>query len=679
MIASAVEVLLQDAVSKVAPGETADLALGPPKNPEFGDFTTPVALVLNKRLPGAGGPVAIATKIADLLRANPLFAKIEIAGPGHINLTLADGFWIRQLADILAKRERFGTSEVGKGTKVLVEYVSANPTGPLHVGHARNAAVADTTANLLAASGHAVSREFYINDLGTQMNNLGRSIWYRYAESAGRTAFPSLTLDKDVRAIFAPLIAAAPAAAHASLVVDLPDVKVELKPEKTFLETDAVLAQMKGSLGTPALLGDIQVKKLELTAKLAPGPQRLWVRFGGLYYGEYVKELAAAFRTRDGERWLDGATDEGGIPEPPQAAVDAGRDFAYPIILEEQKKTLAAYGVRFDRFYSERSLHDAKLVDKTIEDLSTVRADVGSKDKPDLQPVLYEKDDALWFKATAYGDDKDRVLRKSGGNWTYITPDIAYHRDKLQRGFEMLINVWGADHHGYIPRMRAALEALGFDAKKHFHVILIQMVRLMRGGVEVKMSKRSGSFVTLQEVIDEVGSDAARYLMLVRSSDSNYDFDLDLAKTQSNDNPVFYVQYGHARVCQVFRKAREEAPGITPALDEAALAALTAPMERDLIKRLARFPEEVAAAAGKREPHRLPAYLQELVRAFHGYYSKKDASGKPEHKIVSGDARLTAARLALCDAIRTVLANGLKLCGVSAPEQMAAAPKEEGE
>lgn len=660
MIASDVERLVNEAVAKVAPGETVDLALGPPKNPEFGDFTTPVALVLQKRLKDRGekaNTVDIGKKIAELLRANPLFSKIDVAGPGHLNLTLSDAFWIRQLADLLAKRERFGTSEVGGGAKVLVEYVSANPTGPLHVGHARNAAVADTTANLLAASGHSVSREFYVNDLGAQMNNLGRSVWFRYAESLGKATFPA-PIEPELRAVLAPAVETA---AGAALKLDLPSIEIEFKNDKPDPgEAEALSRAAKSLEGSATWFTKVAVRGRKLTAELGAQARRRWDRFGGLYYGEYVKELAAAFRAAEGEKHLAGSTVEDGIPEPSADAVSTARDFAHPIILEEQKKTLAAYGVRFDRFFSERSLHEGKLVDRAVEDLRS-------------RGELFDADGALWFGSKKHGDDKDRVLRKSDGSWTYFAPDIAYHRDKLQRGFQWLVNAWGADHHGYIPRMRAALEALGFDAKERFHVILIQMVRLMRGGQEVKMSKRSGSFVTLQEVIDEVGPDAARYLMLIRSSDSSYDFDLDLAKQKSNDNPVFYVQYGHARVCSVFAK---NLANVKPASDEAGLAPLSAPMERDLIKRLARFPEEVAGAAARREPHRLPAYLADLVRAFHGYYSKKSDAGEPEHRIVSDDVKLTAARLALADAVRTVLANGLKLCGVSAPERMDAAERE---
>lgn len=588
MISSEVEKLLRAAVAKVAPGVDAELALGPPKKAEFGDFATPVAMSLARALKKA--PPAIAGEVKEALLAQPgakeLLAKIDVAG-GYLNLTLADAFWMARLKEILEGKDAFGKSGAGEGKKVLVEYVSANPTGPLHVGHARNAAVADTIANLLAAAGWAVSREFYINDLGVQLENLGRSVWYRYAELAGKAEFPE----------------------------PLPSREPE-----------------------------------ELRA-LTPPDRRRYERFGGLYHGEYVKDVAAQFRKKEAERWLD-APIEADVPEPTKDAIAAARDFAYPLLLEEQKKSLAQYGVKFDRFFSERSLHEGKLVEKAMDDLRT-------------RGHLYDDDGAVWFASKRFGDDKDRVVRKSDGSWTYFAPDIAYHREKLQRGFQVLIDAWGADHHGYIPRMRAALAALGFDPKA-FHVVLIQMVRLLKNGAEVKMSKRSGSFVTLQEVMDEVGPDAARFLMLTRSSDSPLDFDLDLAKKQSNDNPVFYVQYGHARVCSVFAMAKER--GVAPGVPD--LSRLASPMEKEMIRRLARFPDEVADAAAKREPHRIAGYLRELVGAFHAYYSKKDASGAPEHKIVSDDTALTRARLALADAVRIVLRNGLALCGVSAPEKM---------
>ncbi len=588
MVSSEVERLVRAAVARVAPGVDADPALGPPKRPEWGDYATPVAMSLAKPL--RRRPTEIAAEIAARLASGDgreLFAKVEVASPGYLNLTLADAFWHRRLRAVLEERERFGRSVAERRRKVLLEYVSANPTGPLHVGHARNAAVADTVANLLDASGHEVWREFYVNDVGVQMDNLGRSVWYRYRERAGRGAFP-----------------AAPPGVEAL-----------------------------GRAPTPAEADAIE-------------------RFGGLYRGDYVRDLAEAFARAVGERWLDATEDDGTVPT--REAFAAARDFAYPLLLEEQRRILERYGVRFDRYFREREIHDSGLLEKGIEDLRS-------------RGHLYERDGALWFRSTTFGDDKDRVVRKSDGSWTYFAPDLAYHREKLRRGYDLLIDAWGADHHGYIPRMRAVLAALGLDPGS-FHVVLIQMVRLLKDGAEVKMSKRSGSFVTLAEIVDEVGPDAARFLMLTRSPDSPLDFDLDLAKRQSNDNPVFYVQYGHARVCSVFARASEAAPGIDPRAAD--LSRLVAPMERELVKTVSRFPDEVADAASRHEPHRLAAYLQELVRAFHAYYSKKDPSGAPEHRIVSEDRGLTAARLALAAGVRTVLANGLSLCGVGAPTQM---------
>ena len=587
MLSSAVEKIVAAALDKIAPGAGVPARVGPPGKPEHGDFAfaaMPLAKPLKKK------PLEIAEAIAAEIRGKGMVAKVEVAAPGYVNMTMADSFWTARLAEILSEREKFGRSNAGGGTKVLLEYVSANPTGPLHVGHARGGAVADTVANLMAAAGYSVAREFYVNDAGVQMINLGRSVWYRYAELLGKQAFP----------------AAAPKADRETL----------------------------GHDPTPA-------------------EKRAAERFAGLYFGDYVKELASDWKAVVGEKFAVAKTEDG-ILEPSEEAVHAARDFSSPRIMEEQKKTLERYGVRFDLWFLESSLYKNKMVDAAVADLKS-------------RGEIYEQDGATWFRAKKYGDEKDRVVVKSDGTFTYVMPDIAYHRNKLERGFQMLINAWGADHHGYIPRMRSALTALGFDPKS-FHVIIIQLVRLLKDGQEVKMSKRSGSFVTLDEVLQEVGPDAARYLMLMRSPDSHLDFDLDLARKQSNDNPVFYVQYGHARVCQVFAKAKADAPGADPKAGD--LTKLVSPMEREMMKRLARFPDEVAEAAARREPHRMTTYLQDVVRSFHGYYSAKDGSGAPAHRIVSGDMGLTNARLALADAVRIVLANGLALCGVSAPEKM---------
>ncbi len=614
MLSSEVEKIVAAAVEKVAPAAGIPVKVGAPAKPEHGDFSyaaMPLARPLKKK------PLEIAEAIAAEIRSAPaskdFVAKVDVAPPGYVNMTMTDGFWTARLREILADRKNFGRSDAGHGTKALLEYVSANPTGPLHVGHARNAAVADTVANLMEAAGYSVSREFYVNDVGVQMRNLGRSVWYRYAESFGKLEYPAAAPDED-----------------------------------------------------------------KLGHKFSPEEKRRYERFGGLYFGDYVRDVAAAFKKREGEAWLAGTSTEEGILEPSTAAVEAARDFAHPILMEEQKKTLERYGVRFEQWFSEKTLHDGKLVDEALDDLRK-RGDLydswkeeGADEKRPGAALEDPSKVATWFRAKKYADERDRVLVKWDGSKTYLTADIAYHRAKLRRGFAILINAWGADHHGQIPSMRAALTALGFDPKA-FHVILIQMVRLLKDGQEVKMSKRSGSYVTLGELIDEVGADAARYLMLMRSPESQLDFDLDLAKKQTNDNPVFYVQYGHARVCSVFAKARAEAPGVDPS--KADLSVLTSPMEREMIKRLARFPDEVAEAAMRREPHRVTTYLQDLVRAFHGYYSAKDATGGPAHRIVSDDASLTAARLALADAVRVVLANGLAMCGVSAPEKMEA-PEE---
>lgn len=599
IVTATVEKIVRDAVSSLGLTVGPEPVVGQPTRPEFGDFTCTVAMALARS--ERRKPRELAEAIAAAIRAQDPddIEKLEIAGAGFINITLSDAFWQARLRDLLAEGPRFGRSDVGGGTKVLLEYVSANPTGPLHIGHARGAAVADTIANLLDWSGHAVAREFYINDVGAQMQNLGRSVWYRYAETLGHGPFPP----------------------HAT------------EP-------------------TAAALG----------REPNEADRRAYARFGGLYFGDYVKELGAAFAAQEGERFMAGAALEAGVLEPTPEAIAAARDFGAPILREEQQRTLEQYGVRFDRWYSEKSMHDAGMIQQTLDDLRA-------------HGQLVDRDGAVWFATTNFGDEKDRVVVKSDGAPTYFIADIAYHRDKLLRGFDRLINAWGADHHGHVPKMRWALAALGYDPAR-LDVVLIQMVRLLRGGQEVKMSKRSGSFVTLQEVIDEVGQDAARYLMLIRASDSHFDFDLDLARKATNDNPVFYVQYGHARACSILAKARAEAPEAAALADagKADLSALSAPAERDLLRRLAWFPDDVALAARRLEPHRLTTVVQELVRAFHAYYSAKDDSGAPAHKVVSPDTRLTAARLVLTEGVRTVLANGLAIAGVSAPQRMDSTP-----
>ncbi|MEK7243086.1 MAG: arginine--tRNA ligase, partial [Thermodesulfobacteriota bacterium] len=441
--------------------------------------------------------------------------------------------------------DRYGSSDLGKGRRVQVEFVSANPTGPLHIGHARGAVVGDVVANILAAVGYQVFREYYINDAGNQMDNLGKSVLLRYRELLGGTAeFPE-----------------------------------------------------------------------------------------GCYRGDYIRDLASELLKRDGEKHL---------VQDAAKVVPLFTDYAAGAILEGIKEDLRTFGVVFDLYFSERELYRDEGVEKLLRDLEE-------------KGFIYREGEALWFRTTAFGDEKDRVVVRQNGAPTYFAADIAYHRNKFLRGFETVIDIWGADHHGYIPRMSAAVQALGHE-KEALKIILVQLVNLLRDGKPAAMSTRSGEFVTLREVVDEVGRDAARYNFLMRRSDSHLDFDLELAKRQSNENPVYYVQYAHARICSILRMAAERGVA-APAAGEADVSLLRLPEETDLIKAITRFPEVVEGAARTLEPHRLTFYLNDLAALFHSYYKS--------NKVISEDGALTGARVFLVRSLLTVLKNALKMLGVS--------------
>ena len=519
------------------------------KAPGHGDYASNVAMILASQV--RKNPREIAGVLLQRIEDPEGFLeKIEIAGPGFMNFFIREGVLNRFLVDVEREGERYGSSDLGKGGRVQVEFVSANPTGPLHIGHARGAVVGDVMANILAAAGYRVFREYYINDTGNQMNNLGQSVFLRYRELLGEAAgFPE-----------------------------------------------------------------------------------------GCYRGDYIRDLAAELLKRDGKRYLDMDAEE---------AMRLFTDYAGSAILGGIKEDLRAFGVVFDLYFSERELYREEGVGMLLQAL---------QDKG----FIYREGDALWFRTTAFGDEKDRVVIRQNGAPTYFAADIAYHRNKFLRGFETVIDIWGADHHGYIPRMSAAVQALGYE-KEALKVILVQLVNLLREGKPVAMSTRSGEFVTLREVVDEVGKDAARYNFLMRRSDSHLDFDLELAKRQSNENPVYYVQYAHARICSIIRMAAER--GIEmPAFGQADPGLLKLPEEIDLIKAITRFPEVVEGAARTLEPHRLTFYLNDLAAGFHSYYNK--------NKVISDDGVLTAARLFLVKSVLTVLKNALKMLGVSAPEKM---------
>ncbi len=518
----------------------------PPKDRKFGDISANVAMLLAAQAKKA--PRQVAEDLAADLAQAPDVASAEVAGPGFLNVTLAPGFWRRVLPEILSQGEAFGSSTVGAGRKVQVEYVSANPTGPLHIGHGRGAALGDSLSRILAKAGFDVEREYYINDAGRQMRLLGTSIWVRLQQAQGRPV---------------------------------------------------------------------------------PDPE-------DFYRGDYIRDLAAEVLAKYPDI----------LSRPEAEAVDLCYEYGMNAIMDGIKKDLSDFRVGHDVWFSEKSLLAEGLVDKTFAFL---------KDRG----LAFEQDGAFWFKTTELGDDKDRVLRKSSGELTYFASDIAYHDHKYRRGFDMVVDIWGADHHGYVPRMQAAVEALG--RKGCLHVILVQLVNLLKGGEQIAMSTRAGQFETLRDVIDEVGADAARFMFLSRKSDSKLDFDLDLVKQKTMDNPVYYVQYAFARICSVRRKAAEQ--DLAPAEAEpAALALLDTAEDLELLQHLARFQDTVEAAARSYSPHLVSYYLQELASTLHKYYTL--------HHVLSADRPLCRARLLLLDCVARVLRNGLDLLGVSAPESM---------
>ncbi len=559
-------------------GEVA-FAVEPPRDPRHGDFAVNAAMVLAR---AAGKPPReLAQAMVEEARAvdsQGAIAAIEVAGPGFINLRLAPDVWYRALAEVERQGPDFGRTAVGAGRRVNVEFVSANPTGPMHVGHGRNAVVGDGVASLLAWSGHRVTREYYVNDHGGQVQALARSVHLRYQELFGRA--------------------------------------VTMPPRS--------------------------------------------------YPGEYVKDVARGLRDEFGPRWLDA---------PEADWLDLFRDRAVAHVLGLIREDLAAIRISFDVWTSERSLYQSGTVQRFLDELERTdliyrgklpppRSKKGQPARPQNEEAVGEGEDLTLFRSSRHGDEVDRPVKKADGTPTYFCADIAYHWDKLQRA-DALVDVLGADHGGYVPRLEASLEALG--ASRHdLHVVLIQMVNLTRGGEAVKMSKRAGTVVSLREVVEEVGRDATRFIFLTRRSDAQLDFDLELAKRQTLDNPVFYVQYGHARLARILEKAAEA--GIpAPRFDLEAVRALTAPEELDLARRVLSFPDVLAGAALAYEPHRVAFWLQETIGAFHSYYTLGKKTGE---RVIGSDPRVTAGRLYLCKALKQALANGLAVLGVSAPERM---------
>jgi arginyl-tRNA synthetase len=572
------EGLLQHALNRAKKGGALKLESLPPlffevpRDPAFGDLASTVALGL-ARLERKAPRAVAETIVAHLEDPEGLLAGVDIAGPGYLNFRFSPRFWATCLADV--ERPDYGLPALGGGRRVLIEFVSANPTGPLHVGHGRGAVLGDAVARLLKATGTEVTREYYVNDTGKQIATLAASAWARLLEAWGE---PNAQLPEDGY------------------------------PGDYLLE---LMAARKGDL-------QCEVATAFGYPELARGDEK-------------VPALVATLTSR-------GQTDE--------AMRLVGRRAA-EWLLEQIKEDLARLRVEMDAFVSENALHEDGSVQKGIGVLETAQH-------------LFKEEGATWFRSTAFGDDKDRVVRRSGGELTYFAADVGYHLHKLERGYDQLINVWGADHHGYIKRVEAVIQALGGDPGK-LRVLIVQLVRLTRGGEPVRMGKRTGEFVTLREVVDEVGTDATRFFFLMRKGDSQLEFDLDLAVKQSSENPVFYVQYAHARICTLFKKAADE--GLhAPAAAAAELERLSEPEEQDVVKLLAQFPDVVADAARDLEPHRIVFHLIELAAAFHRFYNR--------HRIIGVDPALGAARLYLAGAVQRVLRIGLKLLGVSAPEAM---------
>lgn len=547
--------ILTRAIEKTAKGggldatELPPLLLEAPKQREFGDLATNVAMLWAKKARKA--PRAIAELILKNIEdPEGILARREIAGPGFLNFAFAPKFYLQRLREIAAGN--IAVSDLGQGRKIQVEFASVNPTGPLHVGHGRVAVIGDVLARLHRAAGYEVEREYYVNDAGSQMENLGLSIAARYRELFGEK-------------------------------VDFPE---------------------------------------------------------GGYPGDYVREVAEEIKRQHGDKFLDGDQD---------AAVKFFRQYGGDALLAAIRAQLRDFGIEFDSFFSETAMRER---DEVAQAMETLRA----------RGLLYVQNGAEWYRSTQFGDDKDRTVVKSDGELTYFAADIAYHCNKYERGFAKLINVWGADHHGYVPRLKAAMQGLGYDPAI-LHVVLVQMVQLTRGGEPVRMGKRTGEFVSLEEVIEEVGRDAARFFFLMRKSDSHLDFDLELAKQQSSDNPVFYVQYAHARVASIFEQAARSGVALGGVAD-ADFQRLDLAEELELIRQMIRFNDVVEESVRELEPHRLVFYLLELAGEFHRYYNR--------HRVITDDLELSRARLLLIENVQKTLRGGLGILGVAAPMRMAA-------
>lgn len=540
--------IIKDSASTLGIETIPAIEIEVPPGESFGDMSTTVAMSLTKILKKP--PRKIAEELVHAIQDTSVFEKIDIADPGFINFTFSKEYLYTEMKKLIIEKEQFLREDIGQGEKVQIEFISANPTGPLHLGHGRGAALGAALSNLLRAAGYQVEREYYINDAGKQVKLLGLSVFARYQQLLGRS-YPF--------------------------------------PEEG-------------------------------------------------YRGEYIKDIAQAIRKENDEKYLTSEFDE---------VSDFFIDYSYETILSDIKRDLHEFGITLDTWQSEREMYRTGDVERAIEDLRE-------------KGLIYEKEGAIWFKSTAFGDDKDRVIIKQDGEYTYFSSDIAYHRKKVEKRYDELIDIWGADHHGYIPRLKAVIEAFGYPEKK-LKVILVQMVTLLRGGKPVQMSKRTGDFVTLKEVIDEVGSDTTKFIFLTRRSDSHLEFDIEVAKAQSSENPVFYVQYANARINSIFNHAKGK--GLyTERLFDVDFRLLSLSEELRIIKKLLLYPMIFEGAVHTCEPHRITSYLQELSGLFHPYYNK--------YRVISDDIEQSRARLAFCEALRIVLREGLEILGISTPEKM---------
>ncbi|GHF25963.1 arginine--tRNA ligase [Kordiimonas sediminis] len=552
------------------------LSVEPPRDASHGDIATNAALVLSKQ--AKMKPRDIAEKLAEALRSVDAVESVDVAGPGFINLSISDSFWQKQVQEVLKAGKNYGDSSLGKGEKVNVEYVSANPTGPLHVGHVRGAVFGDALANLLSKAGYEVAKEYYINDAGSQIDTLARSAHLRYQEAHGRD------------------------------------------------------------------IGEI--------------PE-------GLYPGDYLVAVGEGLKAEFGDQYLDA---------PEEDWLLKFKEFASSAMMDLVREDLKALGIEQEVFFSERTLHESGRIGEAIEHLrSKGHIYEGVLEPPKgMKPEDWEPREQTLFRATAFGDDVDRPLQKSNGDYTYFAADIAYHHDKYLRGFKHMIDIWGADHAGYVKRMQSAVKAITDGGEGDLDIRLCQLVRLFRNGEPFKMSKRAGNFVTLRDVVDEVGPDVTRFIMLTRKNDAPLDFDFAKVTEQSKDNPVFYVQYAHARICSVLRKAMEAFDGLDTAdaaLSNAKLSLLSDASEISMIRQMALWPRLLESAAEAHEPHRIAFYLYDLASEFHSFWNK--GNDNPSLRfVIDGDEELTYARLALIRAIAIVIASGLDVLGVVPVEEM---------